>query len=84
MILIVVFVLVVFLYSLVSRRLEHTVVTAPIVFTSAGILLILAMPGFQELDMQRESLPKLAEMGLVMLLFTDATHIILKELIHGC
>ena len=80
MIIIVVFVVLVFFYSLVSRRLDHTVITAPIVFTSAGILLILAMPGFQELDMQRESLLKLAELGLVMLLFTDATHINLKTL----
>jgi NhaP-type Na+/H+ and K+/H+ antiporters len=80
MIIIVVFVLLVFLYSLVSRRLEHTVVTAPIVFTSAGILLILAMPGSQVLDVQRASLLKLAELGLVMLLFTDATHINLKTL----
>jgi len=80
MIIIVVFVVLVFLYSLVSRRLEQTVVTAPIVFTSAGILLILAMPGFQELGVQRESLLKLAELGLVMLLFTDATHINLKTL----
>jgi NhaP-type Na+/H+ or K+/H+ antiporter len=76
-----VFVTLVFLYSLVSRRLEQTVITAPIVFTSAGILLILAMPGLHEIDMQREGLLKLAEIGLVMLLFTDATHINLKTLI---
>jgi len=80
MIIIVVFVVLVFLYSLVSRRLEQTVVTAPIVFTSAGILLILAMPSSQVLDVQRASLLKLAELGLVMLLFTDATHINLKTL----
>ena len=80
MIIIVVFVVLVFLYSLVSRRLEHTVITAPIVFTSAGILLILAMPSSQVLDVQRASLLKLAELGLVMLLFTDATHINLKTL----
>jgi len=80
LIIIVFFVLLVFLYSLVSRQLEHTVVTAPIVFTSAGILLILAMPGSQVLDVQRASLLKFAELGLVMLLFTDATHINLKTL----
>jgi NhaP-type Na+/H+ or K+/H+ antiporter len=77
---IVVFVALVFLYSLVSRRLEHTVVTAPIVFTFAGILLTLALPGLHELDMERESLLKLAEMGLAMLLFTDAALISLKTL----
>jgi len=80
MAIIAVFVALVFFYSLVSRRLEQTVITAPIVFTSAGILLILAMPGFHELNMERESLLKLAEIGLVMLLFTDATHISLKKL----
>jgi NhaP-type Na+/H+ or K+/H+ antiporter len=77
---IVVFVTLVFLYSLVSRRLEQTVITAPVVFTSAGVLLILAMPGPVELNMEREHLLKLAELGLVMLLFTDATHISLKKL----
>jgi NhaP-type Na+/H+ or K+/H+ antiporter len=76
-----VFVTLVFFYSLVSRRLEQTVITAPIVFTAAGILLILALPGLHEIDMQREGLLKLAEIGLVMLLFTDATHINLKTLI---
>ena len=36
MILIAVFVSLVFLYSLVSQRLERTVLTAPIVFTATG------------------------------------------------
>ncbi|WAC08882.1 MAG: cation:proton antiporter [Thermodesulfobacteriota bacterium] len=80
MIIIIVFVALVFLYSLVSRRLERTLVTAPVIFASGGILLILTMPGLQELDIQRASLLKLAELGLVMLLFTDATHINLKTL----
>jgi NhaP-type Na+/H+ or K+/H+ antiporter len=77
---IVVFVALVFLYSLASRGLEQTVVTAPIFFTSAGLLLIFAISGPHEIDMQRESLLKLAELGLVMLLFTDASHINLKTL----
>lgn len=80
MTIIAVFVALVFFYSLVSRRLEQTVITAPIVFTSAGVLIIFAMPGFHELNMERESLLRLAEMGLVMLLFTDATHISLRKL----
>jgi NhaP-type Na+/H+ or K+/H+ antiporter len=77
---IVVFVALVFLYSLVSRRLEQTIVTAPIFFTSAGVLLIFAISGRHMIDMQRETLLKLAELGLVMLLFTDASHINLKTL----
>jgi len=74
------FVLLVFLFSLISRRLEQSVVTAPIMFTSGGILLILAVPGFSEFSIEREGLLKIAELGLVMLLFTDATHIQLKRL----
>ncbi len=70
-----VFIVLVFLYSLISRRLEQTVVTAPILFTAAGTLLVLAIPSAGELGIGRESFLKLAEIGLVMLLFTDATHI---------
>jgi NhaP-type Na+/H+ or K+/H+ antiporter len=80
MVIIVAFVVLVFFYSLVSRRLEHTVITAPIVFTSTGILLILAISGLHEVNIKRESFLKLAEIGLVMLLFADATHINLKTL----
>jgi NhaP-type Na+/H+ or K+/H+ antiporter len=74
------FIMMVFLYSLVSRRMEQTVITAPIFFTSAGVLLILLISGRHEVDIQRETLLKLAELGLVMLLFTDASHINLKSL----
>ncbi len=83
MTLIAVFVSLAFVYSLVSRRLENTVITAPIVFTSAGILLSLNIQGVHELDLQREDLLRLAEIGLVMLLFTDATHIHVKTLWSG-
>ncbi|WP_306535178.1 sodium:proton antiporter [Geobacter sp.] len=75
MVIIAVFIALVFLYSLVSRRLEQTVVTAPILFTAAGTLLVLAIPSAGELGIGRESFLKFAEIGLVMLLFTDATHI---------
>jgi NhaP-type Na+/H+ or K+/H+ antiporter len=80
MIIIVAFIILVFLYSLVSRRLEQTVITPPIIFTAAGILLALASGGLAEIDLEREHLLKIAELGLVMLLFTDATHINLATL----
>lgn len=79
MIVVAVFIVLVFLYSLISRRLEQTVVTAPILFTAAGTLLVLAIPGAGELGIGRESFLKFAEIGLVMLLFTDATHINAKR-----
>src|SRR5512143_3678846 len=83
MTIIAVFVTVAFLYSLVSRRLQRSVITAPIVFTLAGILLSLNIQGVHDLDLQREDLLGLAEIGLVMLLFTDATHIHVKTLWSG-
>jgi sodium/hydrogen antiporter len=80
MILIVVFILVLFLYALFSRRLEQTVVTAPIIFTASGILLVAATGGVEIPGLERQGLLKLAELGLVMLLFTDASHVNLKAL----
>lgn len=77
-----VFVLLVFLYSLASRRLEHTIITAPIVFTAAGMLLVSTLPVLNELEADRNALLLLAEVGLVLTLFSDATRInprVLKE-----
>jgi sodium/hydrogen antiporter len=69
-----------FFYSLVSRRLALTVVTAPIVFTAAGMLISLTRPGLAELELGREGRLLLAEVALVMLLFTDATRVGLRVL----
>jgi NhaP-type Na+/H+ or K+/H+ antiporter len=72
------FVLLILLYCLVSKRLEQTIITAPIVFTAAGFALALFFPGIVDIQLKRESFLLLAELGLVMLLFTDATHINFK------
>jgi sodium/hydrogen antiporter len=74
------FVMLLFLYSLISERLKRTIITPPILFTVGGMALILAVPSLHEIDVERESLLKLAEIGLVMLLFTDATHIDFNKL----
>ena len=75
-----VFVVLVFGYSIVSRRLERTVVTAPIVFTAAGALLLLVPHAVDELAIDRKGLLLIAETGLVMTLFTDAARIRLTNL----
>jgi NhaP-type Na+/H+ or K+/H+ antiporter len=72
------FVLLILLYSLVSKRLERTVITAPILFAVAGAAV--GLGGVPAVQVEREWLLLLAELGLVMLLFTDATHINLKTL----
>ncbi|MGB7555342.1 MAG: cation:proton antiporter [Candidatus Korobacteraceae bacterium] len=69
----VLFVLLLFLYSAVSRRLERTVLTAPIFFTAAGILLSPALQRILADTLNSEIFLGIAEVGLVMLLFTDAS-----------
>jgi NhaP-type Na+/H+ or K+/H+ antiporter len=68
-----IFVSLFFLYSLISRRLEQTVVTAPIVFTVAGMLMFPALPAILKFGVNAGVLSWLAEIGLVLLLFTDAS-----------
>jgi NhaP-type Na+/H+ or K+/H+ antiporter len=75
-----VFVVIVFLYSLISRRLERTVVTAPILFTAAGLLIFLMPPWLSALELGRKEFLLVAEIGLVMTLFTDAAHVNLQLL----
>jgi NhaP-type Na+/H+ or K+/H+ antiporter len=74
-----VFIGLLFAYSLVSARLEKTVVTAPIVFTVAGIAMFAV---FQPSDqrMNAGAFLTLAEIGLVLLLFTDASRTDLRIL----
>ena len=70
-----------FFYSLVSRRLEQTIVTAPIVFTVAGMLMLPALPLIQKFGVNAGVLSWLAEIGLVLLLFTDASRTSLTVLL---
>lgn len=74
-----VFICLLFVVSLVSARLEKTVFTVPIVFTLAGMLVFPGVPE-AERSMDKHVFLTLAEMGLVLLLFTDASRTDLKEL----
>jgi NhaP-type Na+/H+ or K+/H+ antiporter len=68
------FVSLLFLFSLVSRRLERTVVTAPIVFTVGGMLMFpAALQGILRAGFTANLALRIAELGLVMLLFRDAS-----------
>ncbi|SAL06249.1 sodium/hydrogen exchanger [Caballeronia arationis] len=75
MVLIAAFISVVFLYSLISRRLERTILTAPILFTVAGVLMATSPEALTELALDRKGLLLVAELGLVMTLFTDASRV---------
>lgn len=80
MTLIAAFVATVFLYSVVSRRLERTVLTAPLLFTAVGMLMAVFPVAVEELKLGREGFLLIAELGLVMTLFTDASRIGLRTL----
>jgi NhaP-type Na+/H+ or K+/H+ antiporter len=70
----------VFVYSVVSARLEKTVLTAPILFTGAGMAVLALLPEVGLRQGSHEVLLKVAEGGLVLLLFTDASKTDLKVL----
>ncbi len=61
------------LYSSLSARLERTVVTAPMCFTAAGMVLFLFLRHVPSWEGDREFFLRLAEVGLVLLLFTDSS-----------
>lgn len=68
-----------FAYSLVSARLAKTVITAPIVFTLAGLVVFFTMQPADGL-IHTGTFLRLAEIGLVLLLFTDASRTDLRVL----
>ena len=74
-----IFVALIFFYSLASRRLERTVVTAPMLFTAAGMLTYhelsasQSMPWLPGQETSQGLFLHIAEVGLVLLLFTDAS-----------
>jgi NhaP-type Na+/H+ or K+/H+ antiporter len=74
------FVATAFVYSLVSKRLAHTVLTAPILFTAAGASAFLLPEGMRELLLDRSQFLVIAEVGLVLTLFSDASRIALQSL----
>jgi NhaP-type Na+/H+ or K+/H+ antiporter len=71
---------VVFAFGLVSRRLEGTVITAPIVFVAAGVVLGPAGLGLVEFGLDDHTVLLLGEIALAIVLFTDAARINLPSL----
>jgi sodium/hydrogen antiporter len=76
----IVLVIVVFAFGLVSRRLEGTVLTAPLVFVAAGMVLGPAGLGVVKFKLDGHTVLLVGEIALVFLLFTDAARINLSFL----
>jgi NhaP-type Na+/H+ or K+/H+ antiporter len=75
MILLAIFVTLLFLYSLVSAPVERSRLTAPIVFTLAGVGAALLLAELPARAGHTGVFLTVAELGLVLLLFTDASRI---------
>jgi NhaP-type Na+/H+ or K+/H+ antiporter len=71
---------VIFVFGLVSRRLEGTVLTAPLVFVAAGVILGPAGFGLVEFGLDDHTVLLLGEIALAIVLFTDAARINLSAL----
>ena len=76
MILFAIFILLVLLYAVVSKLVDRSILTAPILFTAAGMAAFLFRPEYGELgDTGQDVFLHVAELGLVLLLFSDANRI---------
>jgi NhaP-type Na+/H+ or K+/H+ antiporter len=71
---------VVFVFGLVSRRLEGTILTAPLVFVAAGVILGPAGLGLVEFKLDDHTVLLLGEITLAIVLFTDAARTNLSTL----
>lgn len=70
----------VFLYSIVSGRMDRTVFNGAILFTTFGLIIGPLGFGSLSLSVDAEGLRTLAELTLALVLFTDASNANLREL----
>ena len=70
----------VILFGLVSKKLEGTIITAPMVFAAFGLLIGEAVFGLADLDFGHGFIHGLAEVTLILVLFSDAARIDLRQL----
>ena len=67
-------------FGLVSGRLQRSIITPPMVFVTFGILVSQPVLGLVQLDADNEAIQVLAELTLILVLFTDAARINLSAL----
>ena len=72
---VVLFVALVLLFSLVSRRIESTPMTAPMLFVTAGMILGTGGIGLIQRPVGSDAFLMVGEIALVLLLFSDAVMI---------
>ena len=76
----IIFTLALFVYSLVSHRIEGSVITAPMIFVGIGLLVSPEGLNFLSAGADNEILLAFAEIALVLILFSDAARIDFRTL----
>ncbi|MEO0983491.1 MAG: hypothetical protein AAFX03_12665, partial [Pseudomonadota bacterium] len=69
-----------FAFALVSRKIQGTIVTAPILFTAAGYIAGQTVMSLERETFGESALHTIAELTLVLVLAADASRISLKSL----
>lgn len=62
-------------YSMISARLNQTIITLPMVFTGLGYLVVHPVEMLAETELLHQVARIVAEVTLVLLLFADASHV---------
>ena len=70
-------------YAIVSARLSTTVITGPIVFVSFGLIVGPEALDVVDLSLDNEVVRTLAELTLILVLYTDASRIDIRVLRHS-
>jgi sodium/hydrogen antiporter len=77
---IIIFSIAIFVYSLISHRIEGSMVTAPMIFVAIGMLVSPEGLDILSLGANNELILAFAEIALVLILFSDAARIDFKSL----
>ena len=69
------------LYSLFSKAISRSLLTLPIIFTALGFALSVPLSASLSPDVIHEGKKILAEITLILILFSDASHVRFKKLV---
>jgi NhaP-type Na+/H+ or K+/H+ antiporter len=69
-------------YALISRRITTTIITAPMIFVTFGLVISTFAVNVLDLSVNNEIISIVGEMTLVLVLFSDASRIKLGNLRH--
>jgi len=77
-----IFLTVVFLFSLVSKRAQKSILTSPMVFTLAGMFAYLVLPETSQATVNHKTVLVIGEITLALVLFSDATKINVRRVMR--